>query len=75
MPLVIIGMHYVDHYLTDVAGYVTNVGRTTQQKTGSRTLDFYLANQRLVRCSKIFIRTYYLLRVLFSLCHGTQTKL
>ncbi|KAL6583620.1 hypothetical protein OROMI_002909 [Orobanche minor] len=23
-----------------------NVGRTTQQKTGSRTLDFYLANQR-----------------------------
>ncbi|GKD31026.1 ATP-dependent DNA helicase PIF7-like protein [Tanacetum coccineum] len=31
-------------YLIDVAGYVTNVGRTTYQRTGSRTLDFYLAN-------------------------------
>ncbi|GJY57236.1 replication protein A 70 kDa DNA-binding subunit C-like protein [Tanacetum coccineum] len=31
-------------YLIDVAGYVTNVGRTTYQKTGSRTLDFYLTN-------------------------------
>ncbi|GKB85977.1 hypothetical protein Tco_0958249 [Tanacetum coccineum] len=30
---------------TDAAGYVTNVGRTTQQKTGSTTLDFHLANQ------------------------------
>ncbi|GKD58870.1 reverse transcriptase domain-containing protein, partial [Tanacetum coccineum] len=28
----------------DVAGYVTNVGRITQQKSGSRTLDFSLAN-------------------------------
>ncbi|GJT03613.1 ATP-dependent DNA helicase PIF1-like protein [Tanacetum coccineum] len=32
-------------YLIDVAGYVTNVGRTTQQKTGSTTLDFHLANR------------------------------
>ncbi|GJT46471.1 reverse transcriptase domain-containing protein [Tanacetum coccineum] len=29
----------------DVAGYVTNVGRTTQQKSGSN-LDFHLANSR-----------------------------
>ncbi|GKC58315.1 reverse transcriptase domain-containing protein [Tanacetum coccineum] len=29
---------------SDVAGYVINVGRITQQKTGSRTLDFSLAN-------------------------------
>ncbi|KAL6559239.1 hypothetical protein OROHE_006608 [Orobanche hederae] len=33
-------------YLIDVAGYVTNVGRTTHQKSGSRTLDFFLANKR-----------------------------
>ncbi|GJZ72812.1 retrovirus-related pol polyprotein from transposon TNT 1-94, partial [Tanacetum coccineum] len=33
-------------YLIDVVGYVTNVGRTTQQKTGSMTLDFHLANCR-----------------------------
>ncbi|GJX99300.1 DNA helicase PIF1, ATP-dependent [Tanacetum coccineum] len=30
----------------DVAGYITNVGRTTYQKSGSRNLDFYLANHR-----------------------------
>ncbi|GKA34784.1 hypothetical protein Tco_0721213 [Tanacetum coccineum] len=28
----------------DAAGYVTNVGWTVQQKTGSKTLDFHLAN-------------------------------
>ncbi|GJU47520.1 replication protein A 70 kDa DNA-binding subunit C-like protein [Tanacetum coccineum] len=33
-------------YLIDVAGYVTNVGRITHQKSGSRNLDFYLANHR-----------------------------
>ncbi|GKD53210.1 reverse transcriptase domain-containing protein [Tanacetum coccineum] len=33
--------------LIDVAGYITNVGRTTYQKTGSRNLDFYLANHRV----------------------------
>ncbi|GJT89277.1 reverse transcriptase domain-containing protein, partial [Tanacetum coccineum] len=32
----------------DVDGYVTNVGRITQQKSGARTLDFSLANGRLV---------------------------
>nr|GFA97487.1 hypothetical protein [Tanacetum cinerariifolium] len=31
-------------YLIDVAGYVTNVGQITQQKSGSRTLDFSLAS-------------------------------
>nr|GEU98852.1 DNA-directed DNA polymerase [Tanacetum cinerariifolium] len=31
---------------TNINGYVTNVGRTTNQKSGSRTLNFYLANQR-----------------------------
>ncbi|GJR83576.1 auxin response factor 4-like protein [Tanacetum coccineum] len=30
----------------NAAGYVTNVGRPIQQQTGSRTLDFYLANER-----------------------------
>ncbi|GJZ91470.1 hypothetical protein Tco_0663397, partial [Tanacetum coccineum] len=34
-------------YLIDATGYVTNVGRTTQQKSGSKTLDFHLANSRL----------------------------
>ncbi|GJU35296.1 reverse transcriptase domain-containing protein [Tanacetum coccineum] len=34
-------------YLIDVAGYITNVGRTNRQKTGSRNLDFYLANHRV----------------------------
>ncbi|GJX55088.1 DNA helicase PIF1, ATP-dependent [Tanacetum coccineum] len=33
-------------YLIDVTGYVTNVGWITYQKSGSRTLDFYHANQR-----------------------------
>ncbi|KAL6529132.1 hypothetical protein OROHE_014876 [Orobanche hederae] len=33
-------------YLIDVVGYVTNVGRSTKQRTGSKTLDFYLTNQR-----------------------------
>nr|GEV54466.1 zinc finger, CCHC-type [Tanacetum cinerariifolium] len=33
-------------YMIDVAGYVTNVGRSIQQRTGSRTMDFYLANER-----------------------------
>ncbi|GJR98804.1 ATP-dependent DNA helicase PIF1-like protein [Tanacetum coccineum] len=33
-------------YLIDAAGYVTNVGRTIQQKTGSKMLDFHLANSR-----------------------------
>ncbi|GJW29734.1 ATP-dependent DNA helicase PIF1-like protein, partial [Tanacetum coccineum] len=33
-----------NRYLIDVTGYVTNVGRTTQTRTGSKTLDFYLAN-------------------------------
>nr|GFC95050.1 replication protein A 70 kDa DNA-binding subunit C-like [Tanacetum cinerariifolium] len=28
------------------AGYVTNVGRISHQKSGSRTLDFSLANGR-----------------------------
>ncbi|GJW72179.1 zinc finger, CCHC-type containing protein [Tanacetum coccineum] len=32
-------------YLIDVARYITNVGRSIQQRTGSRTLNFYLANQ------------------------------
>ncbi|GKD94080.1 hypothetical protein Tco_1373917 [Tanacetum coccineum] len=31
-------------YFIDVSGYVTNVGRITQQKSGSLTLDFSLAN-------------------------------
>ncbi|GJT76115.1 uncharacterized protein Tco_1042840 [Tanacetum coccineum] len=34
-------------YLIDIAGYVTNVGRTSYTKSGSKTLEFYLANQRL----------------------------
>nr|GEW42472.1 replication protein A 70 kDa DNA-binding subunit C-like [Tanacetum cinerariifolium] len=34
-------------YLIDVTGYVTNVGRTTYTKSGSKTFDFYLANQRV----------------------------
>nr|GEY02031.1 hypothetical protein [Tanacetum cinerariifolium] len=34
----------VSPYLADVSGYVTNVGRTTHQRTGSQTLDFYLTN-------------------------------
>ncbi|GJR91634.1 reverse transcriptase domain-containing protein [Tanacetum coccineum] len=33
-------------YLIDDVGYVTNVGRITQTRTGSKTLDFYMANCR-----------------------------
>ncbi|GJX03373.1 hypothetical protein Tco_0189289 [Tanacetum coccineum] len=32
--------------VNDVTGYVTDVGRTNYMKTGSKNLDFYLANQR-----------------------------
>nr|GEX24502.1 hypothetical protein [Tanacetum cinerariifolium] len=38
-------------YLIDITGYVTNVGRTTYTKSGSKTLDFYLVNQKLVLLS------------------------
>ncbi|GJZ77327.1 DNA helicase PIF1, ATP-dependent [Tanacetum coccineum] len=34
-------------YLIDIAGYVTNVGRISYTKIGSKTLEFYLANQRV----------------------------
>ncbi|GJT74044.1 reverse transcriptase domain-containing protein [Tanacetum coccineum] len=33
-------------YLIDAVGYVTNVGRTTTTRSGSKTLDFHLANNR-----------------------------
>ncbi|GJS03115.1 ATP-dependent DNA helicase PIF1-like protein [Tanacetum coccineum] len=33
-------------YLIDAAGYVKNVGKTTQQKNDSKTIDFHLANSR-----------------------------
>ncbi|GJS41340.1 ATP-dependent DNA helicase PIF1-like protein [Tanacetum coccineum] len=39
-------------YLIDVVGYVTNVGRITQTRTGSKTLDFYMANCRGDKCKK-----------------------
>nr|GFC20513.1 hypothetical protein [Tanacetum cinerariifolium] len=39
--------------LIDAAGYVTNVGRTVQQKTGSKTLDFHLANSRYLALSTL----------------------
>nr|GEW14063.1 ubiquinone biosynthesis monooxygenase COQ6, mitochondrial [Tanacetum cinerariifolium] len=34
-------------YLIDVAGYVTNVKRTNHLKSGSKNLDFHLANHRV----------------------------
>nr|GFA33282.1 hypothetical protein [Tanacetum cinerariifolium]GFA55052.1 hypothetical protein [Tanacetum cinerariifolium] len=33
-------------HIPDVVGYIANVGRSIQQRAGSRTLDFYLANER-----------------------------
>ncbi|GKA00080.1 hypothetical protein Tco_0672630 [Tanacetum coccineum] len=33
-------------YMIDVDGYIANVRRSIQQRTCSRTLDFYLANER-----------------------------
>ncbi|GJW57963.1 reverse transcriptase domain-containing protein [Tanacetum coccineum] len=36
----------LNHQTTNVAGYVTNVGRTNHLKSGSRNLDFHLANHR-----------------------------
>ncbi|GJX91465.1 hypothetical protein Tco_0344791 [Tanacetum coccineum] len=38
-------------YLIDVAGYVSNVGRTNHLKSGSKNLDFHLANHRAVNQS------------------------
>ncbi|GJZ62429.1 ATP-dependent DNA helicase PIF1-like protein [Tanacetum coccineum] len=34
-------------YFIDVAGYVTNVGRSSYTKGGSKTLEFYLANPKV----------------------------
>ncbi|GKB29480.1 ATP-dependent DNA helicase PIF1-like protein [Tanacetum coccineum] len=48
-------------YLIDAAGYVTNVGRTVQQKTGSKTLDFNLANSR---CQSVWVTLWGSLREL-----------
>ncbi|KAL6549480.1 hypothetical protein OROHE_008597 [Orobanche hederae] len=33
-------------HLIDVVGFITNVGRSIKQKSGSRTLDFHLTNRR-----------------------------
>nr|GEU73399.1 hypothetical protein CTI12_AA123990 [Tanacetum cinerariifolium] len=41
-------------YLIDVAGYITNVGRATYQKTGSCNLDFYLDNNRASLLKSLF---------------------
>nr|GEW03221.1 hypothetical protein [Tanacetum cinerariifolium] len=43
-------------YLIDVIRYVINVGRTVQQRSRTRTLDFYLANSRTVSESHIVRR-------------------
>ncbi|GJT77167.1 replication protein A 70 kDa DNA-binding subunit C-like protein [Tanacetum coccineum] len=38
-------------YLIDVVGYVSNIGRTNHLKSGSKNLDFHLANHRAVNQS------------------------
>ncbi|GKC75949.1 replication protein A 70 kDa DNA-binding subunit C-like protein [Tanacetum coccineum] len=45
-PFELVDLESVEH-TNDVARYITNVGRSIQQRTGSRTLDFYLANERV----------------------------
>ncbi|GJR54796.1 reverse transcriptase domain-containing protein [Tanacetum coccineum] len=40
------GRYLSTDFVVYAAGYVTNVGRIVQQKTGSKTLDFHLANSR-----------------------------
>nr|GEV34349.1 hypothetical protein [Tanacetum cinerariifolium] len=42
-------------YLIDVAGYVTNVGRTNHLKSCSKNLDFHLANHRVVHQDKVYL--------------------
>nr|GEX17434.1 hypothetical protein [Tanacetum cinerariifolium] len=41
-----------NNYMIDVSGYVTNVGRISHMKFGSKTLAFYLADQSLVKPKK-----------------------
>ncbi|GJQ95483.1 reverse transcriptase domain-containing protein [Tanacetum coccineum] len=48
-----------------VAGYVTKVGRITQQKSGSQTLDFSLANGRLVLLCRVHLSLANLLTTMF----------
>nr|GEW64895.1 hypothetical protein [Tanacetum cinerariifolium] len=45
-------------YLIDVAGYVTNVGRTNHLKSGLRNLDFHLANHMLLFFADISLIPY-----------------
>ncbi|KAL6587669.1 hypothetical protein OROMI_000647 [Orobanche minor] len=45
-------------YLIDVSGYVTNVGRIVHQKTGSRTVDFYLTNHSGAGLNKVILPVY-----------------
>nr|GEW47243.1 hypothetical protein [Tanacetum cinerariifolium] len=39
----------------DITGFVTNIGRTTYQKSGSRMLDFYLANHNVDEPNKVTV--------------------
>ncbi|GKC23729.1 hypothetical protein Tco_1025879, partial [Tanacetum coccineum] len=49
-PLNLVGFDAIEpadnKYLIDVAGYVSNVGRTNHLNSGSKNLDFHLANHR-----------------------------
>ncbi|GJU77502.1 reverse transcriptase domain-containing protein, partial [Tanacetum coccineum] len=49
-PLNLVGFDAIkpadNKYLIDVAGYVSNVGRTNHLNSGSKNLDFHLANHR-----------------------------
>ncbi|GJR76763.1 ATP-dependent DNA helicase PIF1-like protein [Tanacetum coccineum] len=58
-------------YLIDVIGYVTNVGRTVQQRSGTRTLDFYLANSRFTTFPMDIIHVCYL-AANFKKCYGSR---
>nr|GEV60904.1 hypothetical protein [Tanacetum cinerariifolium] len=44
----------VNEYHESVASYITNIGRTNHQNSSSKTLDFYLANQRLIPFTTAF---------------------
>ncbi|GKA00464.1 hypothetical protein Tco_0673014 [Tanacetum coccineum] len=70
-PLNLVDFDAIEHadnkYLIDVVGYVSNVGRTNHLKSGSKNLDFHLANHSYVDFQRISLTGFpYALAVLKS---------
>ncbi|GJW87882.1 reverse transcriptase domain-containing protein [Tanacetum coccineum] len=62
-------------YLIDAAGYVTIVGRITQMRTGSKTLDFYLANCRsYIFCLPVILTPLWTTDIIITIALSSSTS-